>query len=110
MRTLLYLTLCLTLLNSCKKEEPLTVDSNNSLADDLKLIIAQEKIEALQYCCKGCGCSQSMGYGKDYSFPGDNFVRIGNMTYNLNKLEYYMVSTFGAIPNTEKRLVLYFPQ
>lgn len=110
MRTLFYLALCFTLLNSCKKEEPISVDTKNSLADDLKLIIAQEKIEALQYCCKGCGCSQSMGYGKEYSFPGDNFVRIGNTTYNLINLEYYMVSTFGTAPETEKRLVLYFPQ
>ncbi len=110
MRTLFYLMLSLTLLNSCKKEEPIIVEANNSMADDLKLIIAQEKIEALQYCCKNCGCNQSLGYGKNYSFPGDNFVRIGNTTYSLNKLEYYMIETVGTAPKTEKRLVLYFPQ
>jgi hypothetical protein len=100
MRYLLYLILSLTLLNSCKKEEPIIVEANNSIADDLKLIIAQEKIDALGQCCVKCICTQSMGLGKDYSFPGDNFVRIGNMTYNLNKLEYYTIWTFVTAPDT----------
>lgn len=113
MKYIFYLTLIFTLIISCKKEEsePAIVKEKNSIADDLKTIIAQENIQALQHCCVNCnGCWQSFGWGTDYSFPGDNFVRIQSTSYNLNKLEYYEIKTEEDGNKKEKRLVLYFPE
>ncbi len=111
MRYIFCLTLIMVLIYSCEKEEsqPTAEEVKNSIANDLKSIIAKENIQALESCCIGCSCNQSFGWGTDYSFPGDNFVRISSRTYNLNKLEYYEIKTVVAGSKSEKRLVLYFP-
>ena len=93
---------------SCKEE--VIQPKINSIAEDLKQVIESKNVEALGYCCVGCTCGQTIGLGADYSFPGDNFVRIQAKTYNLNRMVYYTIEVFGVAPDTEKRLVLYFPQ
>lgn len=108
MKYILPLLLILTLAGACKKEDT-TQAKNNSLAEDLKQVIQQEGVQALAHCCLNCSCSQTIGFGTDYSFPGDNFVRIGTITYNLNKLEYYRIDTYGSGNQKEKRMTLYFP-
>jgi len=107
--SLLIITLLL-LTYSCKKEEPQTPETyvKTSLAEDLQQIITNEKIDVLAKCCVSCTCSQSMGWGKDYAFIGDNFVRIQSITYNLNLLLYTKVETITNSNQTEKRLILYF--
>jgi hypothetical protein len=51
------------LIYSCKKEESqaTTEQVKNSLANDLKNIIVQENIQALQHCCINCSCNHSAG-------------------------------------------------
>lgn len=109
MKYILLLMLILTLAGACKKEETVQ-PKTNSLAEDLKQAIKNEGVEALEHCCLNCSCNQTIGYGTDYSFPGDNFVRIGMITYNLNKLEYYRIATIASGNQKEKRMTLYFPQ
>ncbi|HKL40267.1 MAG TPA: hypothetical protein VJ894_06285 [Cryomorphaceae bacterium] len=91
---------------SCNKDED---DIPNSIAEDLQEVIENNGVHALQYCCVGCSCGQPHGWGADYSFPGDNFVRIRDENYNLLRLVQYDVQTVTMNNVSEKRLFLYFP-
>ncbi|MGB1040548.1 MAG: hypothetical protein ACPGVD_06730 [Flavobacteriales bacterium] len=95
--------------SACKKDDVEdTVVNVNSIAEDLKLVIDEKNVTALQTCCEGCSCSQTIGWGTDYSFPGDNFVRIQDDYYYLNRLIRYEIKTVGT-STKEVRMVLYFP-
>lgn len=106
-RRFLTIIFALMTLTSCEKDD--IIIPVNSIAEDLKLVISQEGVEALQICCEGCTCTQSTGWGTDYSFPGDNFVRVRKGYYNLNRLIRYEIETVELGGSTEKRMVLYFP-
>ena len=110
-----YLTILFILmtLSSCKKENNDSAIAVNSIAQDLKDVIEQEGVKALQHCCNGCSCSpgvQALEYETDYSFPGDNFVRIKEQYYNLNLLTKYSIWTAGSSMDSEIRTVLFFPK
>lgn len=107
MKKLFFLLLLSISLVSCKKDE---IDIPNSMAQDLQLVIETEGVQALQRCCEGCDCGQTIGWGTDYSFPGDNFVRIQDNYYNLNRLTRYEIETITVSGNSEKRMILYFPE
>lgn len=107
MNKYLFLIFALIALSSCEKDKD-TIIEKNSIAEDLKEVISQEGVQALQWCCEGCNCSQTIGWGTDYSFPGDNFVRIRDNYYNLNQLIKYQIKTVGTT-TTEVRMVLTFP-
>jgi hypothetical protein len=113
MKNYLLITLTLIFIVSCKKEEPeaaIPKKPKSSIVDDLKSVIQENKIEALVICSVGSDCDQSIGWGTDYSFIGDNFVRVQNWTYNLNNLVYYDIETVKVLSQTEKRLILNFPK
>lgn len=101
------LTFFVITLLSCQKEEKV-VFVKNSIAEDLKKVISENGVQALQACCQNCSCSQTIGWGTDYSFPGDNFVRIKNDYYNLNRLIDFEIQTVGTTTK-EVRMVLTFP-
>jgi hypothetical protein len=109
MKKNLILLIVIFALMSCEKEnEP--VIPVNSIAEDLKYVINAEGVEALQTCCDACtSCYQSIGWGTDYSFPGDNFVRIREDYYNLNLLIRYKIETITYGQDSEKRMILVFP-
>ena len=94
--------------NSCQKDE-IEPTEINSFAEDIKQIISTEGVQALQVCRKynTYNCEQSNGYGTDFSFPGDNIVRIRSSYYNLNEMEKFKVGNFKENDETERRLVLY---
>lgn len=110
MKKILLLTIITISFISCKKDdEPEPQDcTNNCIAVHLMNIIETEGIQALQTCCYGCNCGQTIGYGTDYEFIGDNFLRFVARYYNLEELQGYAIKTSGSPPETEKRLVLYF--
>ena len=96
----LYFLLLLVFSMSCEDD----AEPPRTLAADLQTIIAQQRVTALSVCCVGCSC-ESQGSG-DYSFPGDNVLRITTTYYNLDQMLY------SSIRETEndKLMILYFPQ
>ena len=85
---------------SCEED----VDLPSSLADDLQAVIAQQKVVELSVCFINSDCS---GQGTtDFSFPGDNVVRIGTSYYNLDQMIWSWVNTSLSDP----QMTLYFPR
>lgn len=110
MKKMLPLLIITIVFLSCDKNDDDIVIGNNSLADDLKQVIQEEGVQALQTCCIGCSCAQTIGWGTDFSFPGDNFVRIRDTNYNLNELKQFKIETVSETNETEVRMVLFFPR
>jgi len=100
--------LLIALLISCKKDDAVTPEIN-SISEDLQLVIKNKGVQALQVCNVGLSCTQTIGWGTDYSFEGDNIVRLRDRYYNLNKMDYYEIETIGT-GTTEIRMTLFFPQ
>ena len=101
------------LLVSCEKDEedaPSIVNvENNSLAEDLQSMIVEEEVEALKWCCDQCECGSTLYFEDEYSFSGDNFVTIGNTTYNLNLITRVRVSTVDHFGTPVRRMLLIGP-
>jgi hypothetical protein len=108
MKKILIVLFAIICIVSCEKD-----DSNNkpvpvnSIAEDLKLKIQEEGIETIKCCFEKYFCDHTYAGTKDYSFPGNNFIRVGTINYNLNHLIKYETRTIG--PKPEKRMTLYFP-
>jgi hypothetical protein len=99
---LFVLTLCLLLQTSCKKES-----FPDTMAGELKRIIAQEKVSSVVTCCLACECQYAVDSGIDYSFIGENMLRIGNSYHNLYDLHSYEIVEFTASDRTtKKRMIL----
>lgn len=76
------------------------VEPPSSLADDLQAVIDQRGVTHLSTCCVGCQCEGSGT--RDFSFPGDNTLRITTTYYNLGQLLHF--SIWDSSEGTQMRL------
>ncbi|MFZ6053022.1 hypothetical protein [Halocola ammonii] len=103
MKKVIYVLALAVFFTGCAKEdESEMIPQSNSLAEDLKQVIEAENIDLILPCDIGSICS---GGTNDFSFPGDNIIRVGDDRYfNLIQLVEMEVEMI----NDNKRLVLYF--
>ncbi len=92
-----------TVLFSCKKgkSEP-APEVHQTIAKDLVDVIAEKGVTEVQISYT----SYSKDASSKFSFPGDNFIKVDGLSYNLNLLEYYYTSDNNNI----QTLILVFPQ
>lgn len=105
-RKLLSIVIPAMLLLGCEKEENIYV--YNSLAEDLKQIIANENVEELVACPPGANCN---GFTDEYSFPGDNFICFNTSDrrcFNLNNLYRTEIKTIVINQNEVIVMTLFF--
>lgn len=65
-------------------DDPMT----NTVAQDLQGIISSNRIIRVQACLDGGGCTSSTA---DFSFPGDNIIRIEDEYFNLTRLIGFLI-------------------
>ena len=112
MKKLLTLIFASLIFISCEKDEEVPPEINiesSSLAADLQNMIIDEEVEALKWCCHQCDCGSTLYFESEYSFQGDNFVTIGNTTYNLNLITRVRINTVDHFGTPVKRMLLIGP-
>lgn len=108
-RIIFFLAISFSLLACDKDDEgPAPVIVTNSIAEDLKQIIQDENVERVRPCTIGSFCSGA-ATSMDYSFPGDNFIRIDNEFFNLQNLMSAETTLAGPSNNQRIVLILWFP-
>lgn len=109
MKIFIAFIIIVSLLFSCKKKEETIEPVKNSISEDLQKVVKDKGVQAIVICRLGLNCYQSFGYGTDYSFEGDNILRVKEKYYNLIKLEYYVIETYTVDSKSEIRMIIYFP-
>lgn len=108
-RITFFLAVSFSLLACDKDDEgPAPVIVQNSIAEDLKKIIRDENVERVRLCNIGSFCFESAS-SIDFSFPGDNFIRIDNEFFNLVNLMSAETTLAGPSNNLRIELILWFP-
>ena len=100
MKNYLFALLLIIFLPGCEDD----VDPARSLAYDLQTIINEESVTALTTCCAGCQCDNEGS--QDFSFPGDNVVRITSSYFNLEQMQWFSIRE----TETGVLMVLYMPR
>src|SRR5690554_2473611 len=96
MKILLTLLIASLIFLSCQKDDDAPTEiiiESNSLASDLQKMIFEEEVEALKWCCHLYDCGSGLYFESEYAFPGENFVTIGHVTYNLNLITRIRIGT-----------------
>lgn len=96
-----------TVLFSCKKDESEPApEVHQTIAKDLVDVIAEKGVTEVQISYT----TYSNNASSEFSFPGDNFIKVNSLTYNLNLLKYYYISDSYANGKNIRTLKLVFPE
>mgnify|MGYP000885784736 CR=1 FL=1 len=110
MKIKLLLVACsvLFVLSSCSEEE--IPQPKNTIGNDIKALAEEKGVQFVYYCYPpGSSCTIPFGdeWYSNYTFVGDNSIRIGSTYFNLNQVKRYEVKTLSEKEKTEIWLVLH---
>jgi|GEM_PF-5174433 hypothetical protein len=112
MKNLLLVFVLALLFTSCRKAPGAEYVPRREISADIQNVIGNREIDRVVVCCIECQCNVSYDDEGDYEFEGSNFIQVNSISYNLNNLHSYEVTTAGGTGSGGSGvtfLILYFP-